>query len=268
MEKILHLLQAKEEIPGIHPHEIFHLGPLTYASSTMMATLGLILFVILATSASKFKLIPSKFQSLSEIIVEMLENFVANIVGNREKAKKILPYVGSVFFFILFSNLITLIPGLTSITHNGHSVFTGSTADFNTTFALALASVVVIHLVGLIENGAFSHLSHFIQIKPIINGFKKSIGDGFLGVIQFFVGIIELISEFAKIISLSLRLFGNMFAHEVLMVILLGALSIGVPAIWMGMGILVGVVQAVVFTALITVYYTLLVGNGEHKEVH
>ena len=85
-----------------------------------------------------------------------------------------------------------------------------------------------------------------------------------LGIIHFFVGLIEVIGEVAKVISLSLRLFGNMFAHEVLMIILLGAFSIGVPALWMGMGILVGVVQAVVFTALITVYYSLLVREEAH----
>ena len=78
------------------------------------------------------------------------------------------------------------------------------------------------------------------------------------------MGLIEVIGEVAKIISLSLRLFGNMFAHEVLTIILLGAFSVGVPAIWMGMGILVGVVQAVVFTALITVYYSLTIRTKAH----
>jgi F-type H+-transporting ATPase subunit a len=80
-----------------------------------------------------------------------------------------------------------------------------------------------------------------------------------LAVVEFFVGLIEIIGELAKVISLSLRLFGNMFAHEVLMIILLGSLSVGIPAVWMGMGILVGIVQAIVFMALITVYYSLLV---------
>ena len=111
----------------------------------------------------------------------------------------------------------------------------------------------------MFENGVFSHLGHFIKVQPIISGFKKSLGAGFLGIVEFFVGLIEIIGELAKVISLSLRLFGNIFAHEVLMIILLGSLAIGVPAIWMGMGILVGVVQAIVFMALITVYYSLLV---------
>jgi F-type H+-transporting ATPase subunit a len=212
----------------------------------------------------KFKLIPSKFQLLVEDLILFVFNFVKQIVGSETRAKKIFPYVGSVFMFILLANLIPLIPFIGSFEWHGTHLFSAATADFNTTFALALASVVLINLNSVMENGLFSHLGHFIQVKPIITGFKKSFGDGMLGIINFFVGLIEVIAEFAKIISLSLRLFGNMFAHEVLTIILLGALSIGVPAIWMGMGILVGIVQAVVFMALITVYYSLTIHDAQH----
>ncbi|MDQ5957200.1 MAG: F-type H+-transporting ATPase subunit a [Patescibacteria group bacterium] len=264
MENAKHFLQLKEEIPSIYPHELFSVGPLTFSSSSMMSVLAVLVFLTLAYFVSKFKLIPNSFQIVVEDIVNFVHNFIIQIVGDRQKANRILPYVGSVFLFILFSNLIVIIPGITSFTWHGEPLFTGSTADFNTTFALALASVVIININSMIENGAFSHLSHFIQIKPIFIGFKKSIGEGFLAIINFFVGLIEIIGEFAKIISLSLRLFGNMFAHEVLTVILLGAFSIFVPAVWMGMGILVGVVQAVVFTALITVYYSLTIRNETH----
>ena len=268
MESLSHLLQAKEEIPGIDPHILFDVGPFAISSSTMMTFFALISFLILAKLVSRFKLVPTFFQNLMEIMVEMLLGFVASIVGSHERAAKILPYVGSVFLFILFSNLITMLPGITSITVGGVSMFTATTADFNTTFALALAAIVVVHVISIGKNGTLHHLSHFIQVKPIITGFKKSYSDGFLGIINFFVGLIEIISELAKVISLSLRLFGNMFAHEVLMIILLGVFSIGIPAVWMGMGILVGVVQAIVFTALITVYYSLMIPADNHQPAH
>jgi F-type H+-transporting ATPase subunit a len=258
-EKLAHILQVKEELPSIFPHELFSVGPFTFSPATMMSVVALVFFTYLAFKTNKFKLIPNYFQHIMEMLVLFVLDFIEKIVGDKKKARQILPYVGSVFLFILFSNLATLIPGIGSITFHGHHVFSASTADFNTTFALALASVFVIHIVGVTENGFFSHLSHFIKIKPIVTGFKKSFGAGFLGIVEFFVGLIEIIGEVAKVVSLSLRLFGNMFAHEVLMIILLGSLSIGVPAIWMGMGILVGVVQAIVFMALITVYYSLLV---------
>jgi F-type H+-transporting ATPase subunit a len=257
MEILNSFLRIKEELPGLESHELFNIGFLSFTSSTMMAILGLILFAILCYKASYFRLIPSKFQLLVEDLVIFLKNFITQIVGDESKAKIILPYVGSVFLFILFANLISLIPGLSSLTWGEHEIFTASTADFNTTFALALASVIVVNLNAVASNGLFAHLGHFIQIKPIIIGFRKSFADGMLGIINFFVGLIEIIGELAKVVSLSLRLFGNMFAHEVLTVILLGVFSVGIPAIWMGMGILVGVVQAIVFTALITVYYSL-----------
>jgi F-type H+-transporting ATPase subunit a len=264
MDQILHLLQIKEDIPSIHPHELFSFGPFVITSSTMMAFLAMFVFIFLAFKVSKFKMIPNFFQHLTEILVEFLVTFVGQIVGSREKGLLLLPYVGSVFAYILFSNLSALIPVINGLEWHGHHMFTPSTADFNTTFALALASVVIVHIVSISKGGLFSHLGHFIQVKPIIDGFKKSFGEGMLGIIHFFVGLIEVIGEVAKVISLSLRLFGNMFAHEVLMIILLGAFSIGIPALWMGMGILVGVVQAVVFTALITVYYSLLVREEAH----
>ena len=143
----------------------------------------------------------------------------------------------------------------------------GATTDFNTTFGLALAVVVTMQIMGMREQGVLGYLSHFIQIKQVIRGFKKSLGEGAVSIVGFLVGLIEIIGEFAKILSLSLRLFGNMFAHEVLMVILLGAFSVAVPAIWMGMGFLVGVVQAVVFVSLTTVYYSLIL-KKEGKDSH
>lgn len=264
MDKLLDLIQIKQDIPSIHPHELFSFGPFVITSSTMMAFLAMFVFTFLAFKVSKFKMMPNFTQHITELIVEFLVGFIAQIVGSREKALTLLPYVGSVFAFILFSNLSALIPIINGLEWHEHHMFTPSTADFNTTFALALAAVVVVHIVSIQKAGLFSHLGHFIQVAPIINGFKKSFGEGMLGIIHFFVGLIEVVGEVAKVISLSLRLFGNMFAHEVLMIILLGALSIGVPALWMGMGILVGVVQAVVFTALITVYYSLLVREEAH----
>ena len=142
-----------------------------------------------------------------------------------------------------------------------------ATTDFNTTFGLALAVIVTMQIVGMKEQGVFGYLSHFIQIKQVVHGFKKGFGDGMVAIIGFFVGLIEIISELAKMLSLSLRLFGNLFAHEVLTVILLGAFAFGVPALWMGMGVLVGIVQSIVFVALVTVYYSLVL-KKEGKDSH
>lgn len=225
------ILQISGHIPNIKQNTIFEVGPFSFGSSTMTIIFFVLVFIVIAIFVNKYKLIPGKVQSIFELLFEFAYKFINSIIGDKNRTDKVLPYIGTIFIFILFSNLIFLVPGLFNLTIHGHHLLTPATADFNTTFSLALAAILLINLSSVKYNGIFSHLGHFIQIAPIINGFKKSIGDGFLGIIHFFVGIIEIIGELAKIISLSLRLFGNIFAHEVLTIIILGALSIGLPAI-------------------------------------
>jgi F-type H+-transporting ATPase subunit a len=252
----------QEEIPTITTPVLGNVGMFSIATSTVTIVLIMVFVVMLVKYVAKAKVIPTAFQNILEIIYEQLLLFVTSIVGDEKRAKRILPYVGSLALYLLIANLMFIIPGISSfyVTIGGEhvSLFRGATTDFNTTFGLALAVIVTMQVVGIREQGLFGYLGHFIQVKGVVRGFKKSIGDGFTGIISFFVGLIEIISELAKTLSLSLRLFGNMFAHETLTVILLGAFSIALPAVWMGMGLLVGLVQSVVFVALVTVYYSLV----------
>ncbi len=264
------ILHVYEEVPTISSPTLGNVGPLTIATSTVTVMFITFLLVALCIYVSKSRLIPSKFQHLLEIFFEEVTAFIASIVGDKERAKRIVPYVGSIMVYLLIANLLPMFPFVSSFWINIGGVhvplFRGATTDFNTTFGLALAAVVSMQVIGVREQGALNYLSHFIQVKQVIKGFRKSFSDGMFSIVGFFVGLIEIVSEIAKILSLSLRLFGNMFAHEVLTVILLGAFSVAVPAIWMGMGVLVGLVQSVVFVALVTVYYSLVLKkeHGEH----
>jgi F-type H+-transporting ATPase subunit a len=261
-------LHVHEEIPTIATPVLGSLGIFSVATSTITILLIMFGVLLLARYVASSMLIPKNFQNILEIIYEQLLAFVTSIVGDEKRAKKILPYVGSLAVYLLIANLMFIIPGISSfyVTINGEHVplFRGATTDFNTTFGLALAVIVTMQIVGMKEQGVLGYLGHFIQIKSVVKGFKKGVGEGFTGIISFFVGLIEIISELAKTLSLSLRLFGNMFAHETLTVILLGAFAIAVPAVWMGMGLLVGLVQSVVFIALVTVYYSLVLKKDNH----
>lgn len=264
------VLHVHEEIPTIQAPVLGDIGPLSVATSTITILFITLLLITLCIVVARSRIIPSKFQHLLEIFYEMVTDFIASIVGDRERAKRIVPYVGSIMVYLLIANLLPMFPfiGSFSLLIDGEHVplFRGATTDFNTTFGLALAAVVTMQVIGIREQGAFNYFSHFIQVKQVIRGFRKSLSDGMFSIVGFFVGLIEIVSEIAKILSLSLRLFGNMFAHEVLTIILLGAFSIAVPAIWMGMGVLVGLVQSVVFVALVTVYYSLVLkkDNDSH----
>lgn len=265
-------LHVIEEIPSINAPILGDIGPITIATSTITVMLITLMFVALTIKVSRAKLIPSKFQVVLEMFYGAVADFITSIVGDKERAKKIIPYVGALMTYLIVANLLPMVPGVASFyvlgTEGQHiPLFRGATTDFNTTFGLALAVIVIMQFVGMKEQGIGGYLSHFIQIKQVIRGFRKSFGEGMVSIIGFFVGLIEIISEVAKILSLSLRLFGNMFAHEVLTVILLGAFAVAVPAIWMGMGLLVGVVQSIVFVALVTVYYSLVL-KKEGKDVH
>jgi F-type H+-transporting ATPase subunit a len=255
-------LHVNEEVPSINAPILGNVGPFTIATSTVTILFITLILVALCMVVARARLIPSKFQALLEVFYESAAGFIGSIVGDRERAKKVVPYVGALMVYLLVANLLPMIPILNSlyIMINGVEVplFRGATTDFNTTFGLALASVVMMQVVGMREQGIFGYLSHFIQIKQVYQGFRKGLSAGAFSIVGFFVGLIEIISEIAKVLSLSLRLFGNMFAHEVLTVILLGAFSFAVPAIWMGMGLLVGIVQSIVFVALVTVYYSLV----------
>lgn len=264
------LLRVYEEVPAINAPTLGDIGPLTIATSTMTTMLITLLFILLAVKVSRSRMVPSKFQVVMEMFYESVARFITSIVGDKERAQKIIPYVGAIMAYLLVANLLPMVPGMASFyvagEHGEHiPLFRGATTDFNTTFGLALAVVVTMQWVGMREQGFFGYMSHFIQVKQVWNGFKKSLGEGAVSIIGFFVGLIEIVSEIAKILSLSLRLFGNMFAHEVLTVILLGAFAVAVPAIWMGMGILVGVVQSIVFVALVTVYYSLVLKKEDNE---
>lgn len=263
MESLKHFLQLKEDLPSIESHVIFNLGIFSFSASTIMIIFFIVLSIILAFWVKRFAVVPGKKQSIIELFILKLFDFLNTIIDDYDVTKRVFPYFASVFFFILLSNFIYLVPGILNFTYHGSHLAITPTTDFNTTFALALTAVLLINVSSIKSNGFLKHLSHFLQFDKIINGFRKGVGQGFVGIIHFFVGIIEIIAEFAKIISLSLRLFGNIFAHEVLSIIIIGALSVVLPAIWMGFGVLVGFVQAIVFTSLITVYFSLY-----HKNKH
>ncbi len=247
-----------EEIPSIASTPLFHVGPFTVANTTTTMFLIVLIVAMLVYFVKKAR-VPGTFQNLMELFYESVLSFITQVVGSPETAKKIVPFVGSLLTFLIIANLLPLMPLVSAFYTLDHTMlFRGVTTDFNTTFALALTVVLLMQLVGVKSQGFFSYISHFVQVKQVIGGFKKGFGAGMVSIVNFFVGLIEMIAEVSKVLSLSLRLFGNMFAHEVLTVILLGAFAYGVPALWMGMGLLVGVVQSLVFVALVTVYFSLV----------
>jgi len=256
------MLNFEREISNIGPDAIAMIGNFKIVNSTLMILLiTLLLLLVYVVYVRKFKERPSGTQSFMEILYENIASFVDQITGSRERSDAILPLIGTLFIFLGISNLVGLIPGLTSITIGDAPLFRSPTADFNLTFTLALGAVVGIQIVSLQKNGLFKYLGQYFKVGHVVKSFKEGIGKGFTSLIDFGVGLLDVVGELAKVVSLSLRLFGNIYAGEVLAVILVGALAWVVPAAWTAMNVLVGVIQALVFGSLVAAYYTLAVSS-------
>ncbi|MFA7193897.1 MAG: FoF1 ATP synthase subunit a [Candidatus Paceibacterota bacterium] len=253
------------DITPIKSAEVFSLYGFTIANSTlfiMMISVIVLLFGVLVVR--KFSLEnPSRLQVATESVYLGAFDLIQNIINDENKTRKAFPVIGALMFYLIIANIIGLIPGLEQLTLNGEGVFRTPTSDFNTTFGIALAAIVIVNFISLKEKGILLYLEQFFKFGAVWKGFKKSIGDGFMAIIDFCIGLLDIVGEFTKVISLSLRLFGNMYAGQVLAVIIMGFFAVIVPSIWLAMNLFVGVLQAVVFASLVASYYMLATIEAE-----
>lgn len=259
------IIQIIETRPTIKPDVIFSIWNFPFTNSILTAFLITIIIAFFSYILSKkISTKPKKWQVAVEFLYESVYDLIDKITGSEAITKKIFYLIGSLLVFIALSNVIGIfVPFLGSITYNDVAIFRTPTTDFNVTVSLAVAMVLLIQISSIKEWGIIKYLSNYIKIHEIFGGFKKGVGAGFMGIINFMIGLLDIISEFAKVISLSMRLFGNMFAGEMLAVVLLGFLAYGLPAFWMTMNIFVGFVQAIVFASLTAAYYSLAVKGSE-----
>ncbi len=254
------------EITNVAPDTIFTIGGFKIVNSTLLSILILLLLIIFCYFiVRRYKLRPHPSQTAIEILYGAMLDFIAQITGSQKYAENLFPIIATIFVYLGISNLISLVPGLTAIEFNGFPIFRGPTTDFNTTFGLALAAVVALQVVSIIDFGPLGYLGKFFKFKEVYLGFRQNIGTGFLAIIDFCIGLLDILGEIAKLVSLSLRLFGNMYAGEILAIIILGAFAYVVPIIWTAMGLLSGIIQALVFGSLVTAYYMLAIKPEEDK---
>jgi F-type H+-transporting ATPase subunit a len=258
---------------------ILEIGHFTVTNAYINSTLVTLIIVVFAFVFSRnLKPIPGRLQAAVESLVEFLLGYFDQVTGSREKSKRFFPLVGTLFIFILLSNWLGLLPGTGSIGRwlsvGGEIEFVpvlrSANSDLNLTLAMALVSVITSHLIGMFTLGFFTHWNKFIQLGRLWKAIKKiNFMDILTALVQFGVGLLELVSEVAKILSLSLRLFGNIFAGEVLMTVISSLISFFVPLPFMALELIVGVIQATVFAMLTLVYLTTMTtSHDSHDEKH
>lgn len=243
--------------------------------ASIIVTVLLILFFIAAGASLKNTGTPSRFQSFVEFIVETFRNMVRGIVESDKKVALFTPIIMAFFLFIIANNWFGLLPGVGSIGFNepvervietaaeGTVVEAGEpiqpspvfvpylragTADLNTTLALAIISVLLTQIYGV----SFQKLRYFSKFIDLSNP------------INFFVGLLEMVLELAKVMSFAFRLFGNIFAGEVLLAVMTFLIPLVVPMPFYGLEIFVGFIQALVFSMLSLVFFNMAtIGHGE-----
>jgi F-type H+-transporting ATPase subunit a len=253
-------------LPPLVAEPIFHIGSFPVTNAYINSCLAVVAFFVIGlVLRKKTALIPRGVQNVAEGTLEFILGYIDGVTKDRRKSMQFLPIVGGLFLFILFSNWLGLIPGTGSIGRylmmHGHEelvpLLRPANTDLNMTLAMAVFAVAASHIFGIVAIGFWKYGNKFIKIGDLIKAFKKP-GIGIMvAVIEFGVGLIEIFSEVAKIVSLSLRLFGNVFAGEVLLTVLAGLVAYFVPLPFMLLEILVGLIQAVVFSMLTLVYLTM-----------
>lgn len=227
-------------------------------TNTLLATF-LVDFVLLALVYFVFKkvsLVPGKLQSVIELSLSYFYDLTDQIAPKFKNS--IFPWFASFFLVIFTLNIVGLLPGFGTIgffhEEHGKKVLTpllrAATSDFNTTFALASISLVATHVLAIKYNGIAGYLKKFFSINPI----------------YLFVGVLELISEFTKLFSLSFRLFGNIYAGEVVLVTISSLFAYIAPIPFLLLESIVAIVQALVFAMLTMVFMSILITPHNSEE--
>jgi F-type H+-transporting ATPase subunit a len=231
--------------------KIFQLGPLPITNTlvtTVITTILLSLFAILISK--KISLVPtSRLQLTAEIVIESIFSTIENLADTK-RARRFFPIIATFFIFILTANYLGLLPGFSTIgfneIHHGKEVFVpllrSVNSDLNVTLALALISVGLTHYYSISSLGLGDYLKRYFSLNPV----------------NLFVGLLEIIAEITKILSLSFRLFGNIFAGEALLVTISSLFAFVLPLPFIFLEIIVGFVQAAIFMMLTLVFMVIL----------
>ncbi|MEX2052251.1 MAG: FoF1 ATP synthase subunit a [Candidatus Paceibacterota bacterium] len=261
---------------------VIHIGNLN-VTNALLTSWVVVLFIIIVSVVLRTRMstIPGKLQNLFEIILENALALCDQVTNNRALSMRIFPIAISAFFFILLNNWLGIMPlGGFGLVENGeHGLafipyLRGGTADINTTIALAVTAVIGANIFGIFSVGLWKTFNKYVNLKALGGIFTKIRKEPtviIVAPITFFVGLIEIVGEFAKVASLSFRLFGNVFAGEVLLASMAALVAYIVPIPFLFLEILVGVIQALIFSILLVVYFTISASDHdehEHEEMH
>lgn len=246
--------------PEVHigPETVFTIGPIVVTNTHLLGLIGsaVILWLFLSTVR---RLRTNRMNRLSHFMFWMFEtmyNTASEVIGDREVARRVMPYAVTLVFFFAINNWLGILPGVGSISWDGVHVFRGVAADMNTTFALAIMSMGLAQAWAIKKRGFFGNIKRYVH-----NPFKDPL--------HAFEGALEVVAEFSRTLALSLRMFGNVFGGEVLLLVIAFLTGYAAPLalpVFYVLELFVGAVQAYVFFMLTVAFISL--GVPSHDDAH
>jgi F-type H+-transporting ATPase subunit a len=284
--KLFHI-QVPESLQLTKPHVvlpsegIFHVGDFKITNTLISSWITIILLALLFFFATrKMKMIPGRLQAFAEIIVDGLHNTIQGVAGAKN-TRTFFPIVATIFLYVVTNALLALVPlwGTWGPIEHGPEgpiivpFLRAANTDVNLTLSIALISFFFVEIIGFSRIGPLKYIDSFFQFSGwgkifghLAKGRIKSfLVDFFFGLINLFVGFLEIISHMIRIVSFTFRLFGNMTAGEILLGVMTFLVAFVVPALFYGLETLVGFLQAMIFAGLTLVFGVMAV-SSHHEE--
>ena len=244
-------MAAESEIHiALAPHILGHIGSFPITSTLLTSWLVVVVLVVLAiVFKHSMRRAPGKAQVAVESVISFVYDYIKETLDGREDlARRYFPLIMTLFIFILFANLVSLLPFVGAIKFGHEALFYPVNTDLNVTLALAVVAFIAIEFAGITVLGALKYGSKFVNIHSVLG---------------FVVGIIEFISELARLITFSFRLFGNIFAGKVLILLAVAFMPYFLPVPLLVYEVFVGVIQAAIFS-LLTLFFIKIAVSEPH----
>lgn len=257
---MMQLFAAGADSPHVSlvAEEVFNVSGFPITNSLILGVVGyaLLLWALFYVAGKVKRGKKNRFVSLFQWIFEGLYNTVEQVTGDKKVTKRLAPLAITIFFFVIFQYWTGILPIVGPITYDGVPVFRGLAADLNTTFALAITTIVMAQVYAIRRHGHFGNIKRYLR-----NPIKDPAGA--------FEGVLELIAEFSRLLGLSFRLFGNVFAGEVLLGMIafltVWATPIALPP-FLIFELFIGTIQAYIFFMLTVVFISLGLSTHGHEE--
>ena len=239
---------------SLAPNILFYIAgfPVT---NTLLTTivLSVLLMLVFSVAARRMKTVPTGFQVWLEAIVVGAHDFLAETSQSKTVTRRLFPYLLTCLLLFLVGNLVSYLPGLGTILYHGAPIYRTATTDYNLVLILAVFFLLIVQATSIITGGLLGYIKKFLNFKSPLD---------------FVLGLMDIIGEIAKLVSVSFRFFGNAFAGEVLIAVLLFIFPYVLPLPFMALLLISAIVQPAVFSILVVIYIQMGIAEKKVEEVN